>query len=46
MEVSINVGAWSILVVTVAVSLLALYVAPALIGQTVLRPYWLVRKSE
>jgi membrane associated rhomboid family serine protease len=44
--VSVNVGAWSILVVTVAVSLLALYVTPALIGQTVLRPYWLVRKSE
>ena len=46
MNVVINSGSWLILVLTAMVSLLALYVAPALIGQTMLRPYWLVRKSE
>jgi membrane associated rhomboid family serine protease len=41
-----NFGSWLVLLLTSAVSLVALYVAPALIGQTMLRPYWLVRKSE
>jgi membrane associated rhomboid family serine protease len=46
MDTSLEIGSWLILVLTLMVSLLALYVAPALIGQTMLRPYWLVRKSE
>lgn len=46
MDVSLEIGSWLILVLTVMVSLLALYVTPALIGQTTLRPYWLLRKSE
>jgi membrane associated rhomboid family serine protease len=46
MDVSDELGSWLILVLTVMVSLLALYVTPALIGQTMLRPYWMVRKSE
>jgi membrane associated rhomboid family serine protease len=46
MDLSLAIGSWLILVATVMVSLLGLYVTPALIGQTMLRPYWLVRKSE
>jgi membrane associated rhomboid family serine protease len=46
MDLGIEFGSWLILVLTTMVSLLALYVSPALISQTVLRPYWLVRKSE
>jgi membrane associated rhomboid family serine protease len=46
MDISIELGSWLILVLTAMVSLLALYVSPALIGQMMLRPYWLVRQSE
>lgn len=46
MDVSPEFGSWLILIVTAIVSLLALYVAPAIIGQAMLRPYWLVRKAE
>src|SRR5580698_8752193 len=41
-----GLGASSIFVVTLVVSLLALYVVPSLIPRTLFRPYWLVRKSQ
>lgn len=46
MDLDVNFGSWLVLVLTSLISLLALYGAPALIRQTMLRPYWLVRKSE
>jgi membrane associated rhomboid family serine protease len=46
MDLNINPGSWLILLLTAIVSLLALYVSPALINHTMLRPYWLVKKSE
>jgi len=41
-----QLGASVILVVTIAASLLGLYVTPALIERSLFRPYWLVRRRQ
>lgn len=46
MNLELNPGSWLLLVLTSAISLLALYAAPGLLRKMTLRPYWLVRKSE
>jgi membrane associated rhomboid family serine protease len=45
MDVSIT-GATLIFAITLVVSLAGLFVSPALIEKSVLRPYWLVRRRE